>query len=621
MNQFRVRLLFLSCLLVLCAAVVVARLFTIQVLEGTKFAARSRMQSQQRCFLPAQRGSIMDRNGKMMAANTQNELSIAMDVLGARTSKQGEGTSIKRVYPAGETIGPLIGYVGKDGYGLGGIEFAFDKYLRGEDGWTILQRDGRNHRYRKIGMPFKAPRTGSNVWLTIDAEIQKIVYNVLKQTVVSLQARGGSGVVMDPFSGKIFAMVNDPSFDPNLPSRYSLDQRKNACISTIYEPGSTFKIVTAAAALQDDIKKEHDMVNGNNGIFVINHETIRDHAPYGKLTFIQALSYSSNVCFAKIASELGKERLYRYSTDFGFGARTGITLPGEESGIVHPVRTWSGRTLVTMAIGQEISVTLLQIMCAYAAVANGGILVTPQVCEKIVESDGTIMEQAAVAPVRRVLSEETARRLRLMLKTVVDSGTGKNASIPAMAIAGKTGTSQKIDSGVYSKTRSWASFIGFLPSDRPVLLCGIVIDEPSNNLMGATAAAPAFKKIVTQLISHPALEFAEKILKHERPIVKEFDGSKPPSTRLSSLMTTERPSPADTIRLSKSAVTITDAAASSRTVPNCIGKDARDAVNMLNLRGLVPHVIGAGMVRRQLPPAGSLTTAAQACTLVCSFGG
>ena len=603
MNQFRARFLFLCMLLALGAAAVTVRLFTVQVLRSSEYSARSRLQSQQRCIVPANRGSIYDRYGRILAASSQNEFSLAGD-------PAADASLVKRIYPAGEAAGPLLGYIGRDGYGLGGVEFSYDRYLRGEDGWSIVQKDGRNQRYRKIGLPYKEPRAGNSVYLTIDAEIQKIVYNVLRQSVAALRARGGRCVVMDPATGKILAMANEPSFDPNFPGRYSLDQRQNTCISAIYEPGSTFKLITAAAALQDNIKKEQDVLDGNHGVYEINHETIRDHEPFGRLTFTQAMVFSSNVCFAKIATEVGAGRLFRYAQNFGFGMRCGVELPGEENGILHPVRTWSGRTLVTMGIGQEISVTLLQMMVAYAAVANNGVLVKPQIGEKIVAGDGTATALAAVKPVRRVLAEEAAHRLCAMLKTVVDSGTGKNAAIRDIAVAGKTGTAQKLDSAGYSKTKSWASFIGFLPVGHPVLLCGVVIDEPASNLMGGTAAAPAFRKMMTEIISRPGLEYAEKILdNHAAP------------ERGTMVKTGVVPATGAAVKTACAENALPNAPGGGCMIPDCRGKDARDAVNLINLHGLVPFVVGAGTVQRQSPPAGTLTATAHPCTLICAFGG
>lgn len=588
-------------LFALGAAAITVRLFTIQVLRSSEYSARSRLQSQQRCMMPASRGAIYDRYGRLLAANPQNEFSLAGNPSADRV--------LKRVYPLGEAAGPLLGYIGRDGYGLGGVEFSYDRYLRGEDGWTIVQKDGRNRRYRKIGLPSKDPRAGGSVYLTIDAEIQKIVYSVVKQSVAELKAQGGTGMVMDPATGKILAMVNEPSFDPNFPARYSLDRRRNACIGAIYEPGSTFKLVTAAAALQDNIKRERDVLDGNHGVYEVNHETIRDHEPFGRLTFMQAMTYSSNVCFAKIATEIGAGRLFRYTQNFGFGMRCGVELPGEENGILHPIRTWSGRTLVTMGIGQEISVTLLQMMVAYAAVANGGIMVKPQICEKIVTGEGTVVARAAVKPVRRVLDEKTSHRLCAMLKAVVDSGTGKNAGISDIAVAGKTGTSQKLDPKGYSKTRSWASFIGFLPVGHPVLLCGVVIDEPAANLMGGTTAAPAFRKIMTEIISRPGLEYAEKILNKPVVPVREVTAETFPGyaavPMAAAMKTARRGNSADT----------------PCAIPDCRGKDVRDAVNLISRFGLVPFVVGAGTVQRQSPPAGTMTATAQPCTLICAFGG
>ena len=370
-------------------------------------------------------------------------------------------------------------------------------------------KDGRNEKYRKIGLPFKEPRSGHDVYLTIDNNIQKIAQTVIRQTVQALKAKGGMCIVMDPSNGKILAMVNEPSFNPNFPSNYSMISRQNKCISNVYEPGSTFKIITAAAALQDNIMKEQDLIYGNKGVFEIYHQVIRDHSPYGYLTFENALAYSSNVCFAKISNDVGNERLYRFTRDFGFGEKCGVELPGEEAGILHPVKSWSGRTRVTMAMGQEISVTLLQMILPFAAVANGGVLVSPEICEKIVNTDNEVVKSFKYRPVRRVLSEDVAQRLKSMMKKVVDSGTGKNAAIEGVSVAGKTGTSQKPDSGTYSKTRSWSSFIGFVPVEQPALVCAVMIDEPYVERREGWLQL-LHLKIITQIISHPELSIPRK---------------------------------------------------------------------------------------------------------------
>ncbi|NLE01308.1 MAG: penicillin-binding protein 2, partial [Fibrobacter sp.] len=438
MGQFRARLSLIIIILGLGGLSVVTRLFVVQVLENKRYAERSRDQTETRRMLSARRGAILDRNGVVLASSVENAGFIKPVDLGLNPKKTESQSQIRRVYPLGPAAGALLGYVGTDGYGLSGIEYAFDNTLRGEDGWIILQKDGRNQKYRKLGLPSKEPVNGNNIYLTIDNNVQKIAQNVLRQTVNSLEAKGGMCIIMDPVSGRILAMANEPSFDPNIPGNFSGSQRQNKCIGAVYEPGSTFKLVTAAAAMQEKIKSEQDIIYGNNGVFEIYKQTIRDHNPYGNLTFSKALSYSSNVCFAKIASEIGNDKLYRYIRDFGFGTKTEIDLPGEESGIVHPIKSWSGRSLVTIAMGQEISVTLLQMLMPFAVVANGGILVKPAICEKIINQKNEIIESMRFQPVRRVISEDVASRLRMMLKSVVEDGTGKNARIEGISVAGKT---------------------------------------------------------------------------------------------------------------------------------------------------------------------------------------
>jgi cell division protein FtsI/penicillin-binding protein 2 len=650
MNQFRLRLYFISILLSLGGVLIIARLFSIQVLDSKRYAERSRDQTQHRHILTAQRGSILDRKGVVLASSIEHSISVKPEVLGVNASGQRQ-TQLKRVYPLGDIAGPLLGYVGTDGYGLGGVEFAFDNFLRGEDGWTILQKDGRNKKYRKIGLPSKEPRNGYNLVLSIDSDIQKIVQTVLRQTVSNLNAKSGVCIVMDPHSGRVLAMANEPSFNPNVPLHYSLAQRQNRCISANYEPGSTFKLITAAAALQENIKKESDLIFGNNGVFQVYDQVIRDHVPYGYLTFTDALAKSSNVCFAKIANDVGNETLYRYTRDFGFGTKTRIDLPGEESGIVHPVRSWSGRTRVTMAIGQEIMVTFQQMVLPFAAVANGGILVTPRIYERIESRNGEIIDSSEYKPVRRILSEDVASRLRVMLRKVVDEGTGKNAAIEGVSVAGKTGTAQKPDSGTYSQTRSWSSFIGFVPAENPVLLCGVMIDEPARGEMGGVAAAPAFRKMMSQIISHPELEFAQKILRKnkaepeqkkqdkketvvpflcglDRKRAEQLADSAGIRCRLSgngSKVTYQIPSPGTVLRSGSEVVLYFDLPESRPgvevEVPSCVGKDLRDAVNMVNLRGLKPFAVGAGTVRRQNPAQGLHVKSAEVCTLFCSFEG
>jgi cell division protein FtsI/penicillin-binding protein 2 len=648
-NQFRIRLLFISIILGAGAVLVAARLFSVQVLEYKRYEARSRDQTQKRKIVLAKRGTIRDRNGNALAVSMDAPIDVKSEMLGVAT-KKADKAALKRVYPLGDIAGSVLGYVGKDGYGLGGVELSYDKYLRGEDGWEILKKDGRNHQYKKIGLPSRDPRDGFDCYLTIDNNIQKIVQTVLKQTVESSRAIGGMCVVMDPSTGKILAMANEPTFNPNVPSVYSLAQRQNVCISTVYEPGSTFKMVTSSIAIEEKVLKEDDILYGNNGSFEIYNQVIRDHSPYGYLTFAKALAVSSNVCFAKVSNEIGNDRMYRYTRDFGFGCKTGISLPGEEVGIVHSIKDWSGRTRVTMAMGQEISVTLLQMACAFSVVANKGVLLEPQICERIVDTKGNDIFKFDIKPVRRVISEESAYREAKMLQKVVTEGTGKNAAIEGIEVAGKTGTSQKPDSGSYSKIRGWSSFIGFAPVENPMLLCAVVIDEPAAGEMGGVVAAPAFRKIMQQVITHPELEYAGKCIKQNSVPAVQPDSSgkvqlpiicgkcKDSAVILLTGMSVkyriegtgntvirQYPKAGAEVEIDDTVTIYCDngpaAGLAVTSIPDFTGMDLRDAIKLMGVEGLKPFAVGSGVVRRQKPLSGTSIRPAEVCTLYCSFDG
>ena len=636
---------------------IVTRLFIIQIVNNDYYALQSKKQTQERTVTSAKRGNIFDRKGQILATSVESRIKLTLltsdtDSAKQRSESQLNGSiSIKRLYPNGECAGSVLGYIGKDGGGLGGAEFFFDRFLKGEDGWAILSRDGRHNKYAKISMPSKQPRSGSDVYLTLDLDIQKIVENILKQTVDRLKACGAMCIVMEPSTGKILAMAGEPSFNPNIPAKYPLGQRLNKCVNFSYEPGSTFKVLTAACALQENVKRETDTLDGNHGTYEVFNEKIRDKKEFGKISFLDAFKYSSNVCFAKVANSIGNQRLYHYVKEFGLGAQTGIQLPGEEAGIVHPVDKWSGRTRVTMAIGQEISTTLLQMSLLFSSVASGGVLVEPRMYEKIVDDNAVIVDSSRYKPVRRVISREVAGRLTKMMCEVVNGGTGMKAAIKGVSVAGKTGTAQKVDkaTGAYSDKKAWASFIGFLPADNPMLLCAVVIDEPANAEMGGAAAAPVFQKIMAQIISHPQLEYAEKILRQsvqpQQPEMKKGrnvpDLCGMPVKTASELLTQEQLSfectgdrnglvafqtpRAGTLLEADAKIVLFTAAAAGKAkpietaMPGCIGKDLRDAVNMMNLKGLSPVVRGAGIVRSQSPCAGTLVTSVQQCTLFCSF--
>jgi hypothetical protein len=421
-------------------------------------------------------------------------------------------------------------------------------------------------------------------------------------------------------------------------------------------------VITAAAILQEKILQESDSIDGNKGIYRINNQVIHDHTKYEKITFAEALYYSSNVCFAKMADKLGNRRFYNYIKNFGFGTTSGICLPGEEDGIVHPVSSWSGRTRVTMAMGQEISTTLMQMLIVYSAIANGGVLIEPRIHTKIVDSEGSVVEYQKPKIKRRVLTDDVALRLRVMLRGVVENGTAKKSALPGLSICGKTGTSQKIDEDTkrYSREKVWTSFIGFLPVDNPVFVCGILIDEPAHGDYGGVVACPVFKDIIQQIVSHPNLEYAKKFIDKSvldslnSIVLYQRNGSKkvPDLNGMDrdqaiqflsaegltfeiigtgNTIAFQNPSAgrkfvSDTKLLLFTDELIEDDNSNKNKiltlqVPDCIGKDLKDAINILNLKGLVPYIHGSGIVRNQSPSYGTKIINIVPCTLICSFDG
>ena len=621
MDSSRSRILVVCAIIVLLFLIVVGRLFQVQVLDGVRYSKMSRAQSTGRVILSATRGQILDRNGSCLARSVRGGVEVNAQMFApsgdSLTPTKGKALT-RRMYPYGTVAGTIVGWTGTDGSGLGGVEFAYDKYLRGEDGWEMVSRDNRNRHYARIGLPQQAPVGGADVTMTIDLEVQKIAEKVLSETVRKYGAKNGMCIVADPHTGRVLAMANYPDFNPNLWRSYEGERRGNHCIDRVYEPGSTFKVLTAAAALEEKAFTENDTIDANNGVFEIYGQKIRDHEPHGRISFAQALSYSSNVCFAKIATDLGNKRLYRYAIDFGMGSPTGLALPGEEGGIVHPVDKWSGRTLVTMAIGQEISTTLMQMVMAFSVIANGGILVEPVIVEKIEgrrAPDKSFFEPHAK---RRVISSDAAARLRIMMADVVNYGTAKTISLSGMSVAGKTGTSQKIDpaTGGYSRSKVWSSFIGFVPADNPMLVCGVMIDEPSIGEYGGTVAAPAFLQVVKQIASHPQLEFAERLLSMGIPdsllstVVSSAKVNKVPdlagldretAAKMCSAdnltyeiagtgrtIAFQTPPPGRPLLKGTRLILFTDGDkpdARAGTAPDCTGESLRDAVNLLR-RGL-----------------------------------
>ncbi len=635
MREYSLRINVIVVVFLAAAAVLVTRLTFIQIVKKNEYTALSETQSVEREIVSAPRGRILDRYGEVLAKpidgeftfshSTINDNIATLKTAGDHTLGSPSRKYSRRVYPLQGNAGSLLGYVGRDGYGLGGLEYAMDSYLRGENGWKILRRDARKNRYNSVAAPHRLPRTGSDVYTTIQSEIQRIVHNVLREAVEKCGAKGAMCVVMDPATGDVLAMAELPVFNPNSAMHYPRRIRQCQNVSYNYEPGSTFKVITAAVALQTANATVDEMIDGNQGKYRIYNDVITDRKPFGMLSFTDALAVSCNVCFAKIGHRLGNETFYRYIREFGFGAKTGIQLPGEEKGQLKPVDKWSGRTGVTFSIGQGLSVTPIQMMSAFSCVANGGLLVKPNIIHKVEDVDGRTVHAPETTRLRRVISKETAMKVRMMMRDVVREGTGTQAAIRDVPVAGKTGTSQKYDAeeGTYSNTRCWSSFIGFAPVIKPRLVCGVIIDEPANAEGGGTVAAPAFREIMEQIISNPQLQYAQLLLNATKDSVGMRGSSGKKHSRDSSaafaLMRHMYKKHQSDGKKVQQVVAQRSRETSAVEMPDCIGKSTRESVNEISMRGCIPVVVGAGSrILAQYPPPGDVTQKAAVCTLYCA---
>ncbi len=411
-----------------------------------------------------------------------------------------------RFYPQSPIASRIIGIVGVDNQGLSGIEFNFDRQLK-----SVASMEKENFIRDARGNIIYIPTIGdeiekdssAKIYLTIDSNIQYILERELAKGFKKFKPRRASAIIQNPFNGEILAMASYPSFDNNCSIPANLNDLKIMEVSQIFEPGSTFKVITAAAAIEEGVMYEGEKIDGEGGVYVVGGFPIRDENPHDFLTFEDALIYSSNIAFAKIGARLGKKKLYKYARDFGFGNFSGIRLPGEVRGILRKPDRWSGTSLSRISFGQEIAVTAVQLVGAFSAIANGGVLYEPRIIKKI-KSDEKITVFDSL-PIRRVISKRTAKKLSDILVDVVERGTGTKAKVKGHLVAGKTGTAQKFDLETlrYAEGEYIALFGGFLPADDPKLSIIVIFDEPDESLVwGGRVAAPVFASISKAVMNY-----------------------------------------------------------------------------------------------------------------------
>jgi cell division protein FtsI (penicillin-binding protein 3) len=552
---FRFRIATLLAMFLVLFCVLAFRAFHLQIMTGKTYKNLADKQHNKTLQLHPERGIIFDRNGEKLAASIladsvfadpskidnveeaaaqlaavtgQPKKAIAQQIAKAKnfcwvarmiTPAQSEqiknlkmeGVYLiqepKRFYPNKELAGHLIGFVGMDSNGLEGLEMRYDSYLRGEPEKILWGRDARG---KKLYLPERAV-TGKkdeqlSLVLTLDSRIQHAVESNLKEAVLRTRARGGFIIVMDPRTGEILAMANSPVFNPNAYASATADNKRNKAITDCFDPGSTFKPFLVAAAIEEGVVKEEDRFNCENGAYRVANATFHEanRKRHGVLTVREILKYSSNIGSVKISEKLGREKFHRYIKDFGFGQKTNIEMPGEISGLLRPWQNWTQVDTSTVAFGQGISVTAIQLVSALSAIANDGVLMQPHIVKKFIDVNGETVREFAPTAVRRVISADTARRITTMLTNVVgeQGGTGKNAALVNVDVAGKTGTAQKFDFAQkrFSSERVRTSFMGFFPAEAPRFVMLISIDEPQLHKWGGEAAAPVFKSISQQII-------------------------------------------------------------------------------------------------------------------------
>ena len=412
-------------------------------------------------------------------------------------------TEHTRFYPSKTLAAQLLGFSGVDSRGLEGLEYYLNADLKGKEQKIIARQDAKGRRFECSAITPNLA-TGNNVVLTIDRTIQHIAQKALESAVLEYAAQSGIAVVMAPSTGEVLALAHYPFFNPNNYRKFKQDSWRNRALTDPFEPGSTMKMFSVAAAIDSGICSPSTIFFCENGEYRIGRNIVHDTKPHGWLSLQQIVKYSSNIGSVKISEKLGADRLYNYLKAFGFGRRTGITCPGETSGSLSNFKVWSAIDTGAISFGQGISVSAIQLTAAASAIANDGLLMKPLLIREISDSNGKVIKQFSPEPVRQVIDAHTAFTIRSILKTVItEGGTGVNAAIEGYTVCGKTGTAQKIDeSGTYAKERYLSSFLGFVPAEHPKLTILVIVDEPKIQTYGGIVAAPAFRQIALETLTY-----------------------------------------------------------------------------------------------------------------------
>lgn len=629
------RIRFIGGFFVLLFALTVCRAFYLQVIERDHLLKLADRQHQRIIPLTPVRGTIYDANGAAMAVSVEMDSCYAepksiADLSGAAARlapvfgmpketvlKRLQGNrnfvwlqrrltpdvvkrikdldiegigfvkETKRFYPNSEVAAHVIGFTGLDPEGLEGVERRYDATILGGNGYLITERDALGRNVALKGTVIQDGAMGHSVTLTLDKNIQYIAEKELAKAVNDCGAKAGTAIVMDPQTGRVLAMANYPTFNLNAHASYAQPVWRNRAVADSYEPGSTFKTLLIAAALEEKVIRPGDGINCEGGSYAIGGRVIHDTHKYGRLSIAEILKYSSNIGVAKIGSKLGPSRLYTYLRNFGIGEKSGIDLPGETSGMLRQWSQWYGIDLATISFGQGVTASSIQLAAAFSAIANGGVLMKPYLVERVTDNEGNVVRSFEPQVRRRVVSPETARAVARMMEGVsAEGGTGTNASVEGYRVAGKTGTAQKVDPVTkgYSATKRTASFIGFVPADKPRLTILVMIDEPKTSPYGGVVAAPAFSAIALQSLCY--LKVPPSMVVRSKPRAAETQAS----------LTPEEVSPEAEGAIVEEGEGI--------VMPNFRGMSMRQTLKIMEEQGLNVRLHGSGRAIEQSPLPG-----------------
>jgi cell division protein FtsI (penicillin-binding protein 3) len=706
------RLYILAIILLAWIGIICFRLFRLQVVKYGDFMLRAQRQQNRTIPIEPRRGNIYDRNGYALAmsidvdsvfavpsevSDPQQTAALLSNVLkmdaqdivnrlgGNRNfvylKRRVDGETADRVkqlnlrgiyfrkepqrfYPKRELAAQVLGYVGLDDEGLGGLEREFDDDLRGIPGQEMISIDARRAKFGRIERP---PDPGQSLVLTIDQTIQYIAEKELAQGMEDTKAIAGTVVVENPRTGEILALANWPTFNPNSFNHVPIDALKNRAVSDIYEPGSVFKIVTYSAAIDQHLVTPDDKVDCQHGAIDVFGMKIHDHESLGVVTIAEALAHSSDVAAIKVGMKVGPDRLYHYIKDYGFGAQTGIELPGETRGLSKPVNRWSKVSIGAISMGQEIGVTPLQAISLVSTIANDGMYTPPRIVAGELPPDSKALPVVYKMPQQhRVVTTMTAAQMKKMMEGVVLDGTARRAVLDGYTVAGKTGTAQKVDpaTGTYSKTKYVASFVGFSPVNNPAITIAVILDSPVGLHQGGQVSAPIFRRIAQQVLEYQHVPHDIDVKSPQKQTLvasakDDLDESSDhlgtplqddqPGTTAAQNQTAHAPSvnkatpfadvKATVPAASGTTVDVAQAQAPSAptpgapsqptpgggtvvldvdggvVVPSFLGKPLRSAVEAAQQSGLEINAIGSGVAREQWPAPGTRLMAGQHITV------